>query len=295
MKQPYYSKRHLAKEISGIKQCWRCIAWRQLYNMTDLFGTIEPHVKMMPEEYKGKINTGCGFTKSAPREWTEMELEWVQKLKSEGYGVDYIATSIDRTPVSVSVKLKRLGKKDGHSYNAEHSQDKYNTNLEFFSQIQPKSVLDLFSGCNSWYKNNTNANVLTNDENPDIIADYHEKAEMLIHKLYYDGYKFDLVDLDPFGSAYDCFDLAIKMAKKAVVITYGEMGHLRFKRLDYVRRYYGIDSIDDFTIDRLITETQKIASRSKKILKPVFVKNWNRISRVYFTIETMKITDQWEH
>lgn len=262
--------------------------------MISLFGDLEPQVKMMPEEYKGKVNTGCGFTKSAPREWTEKEIEWIQQLKQEGHSVEYIAFSIDRTPISVSVKLKRLGKKDGHSYNAEHSQDKYETNREFLKQVTPKSVLDLFTGCNSWYTKNTDAKVLTNDENPDIIADYHEKAEMLIHRLYYEGHRFDLVDLDPFGSAYDCFDLAIKMAKKAIVITYGEMGHLRFKRLDFVRRYYGIDTIEDFTIERLIAETQKIASRSKKILRPVFVKNWNRISRVYFTIEPLKITEQWQ-
>ena len=60
--------------------------------------------------------------------------------------------------------------------------------------------------------------------------------------------KFDLIDLDPFGSAYDCFDLAIKMAKKGLCITLGELGHKRWKRLDFVSSHYGIDNIDNLTL-----------------------------------------------
>lgn len=28
-------------------------------------------VPKMPEEYKGEYSTGCGYTKTAPRKWTE--------------------------------------------------------------------------------------------------------------------------------------------------------------------------------------------------------------------------------
>ena len=55
------------------------------------------------------------------------------------------------------------------------------------------------------------------------------------------NYRFDLIDIDPFGSAYDCFDLSIKIAEKGLIITYGEMGHIRWKRLDYVNRIYNIN------------------------------------------------------
>jgi tRNA G26 N,N-dimethylase Trm1 len=101
--------------------------------------------------------------------------------------------------------------------------------------------------------------------------------------------KYDLVDLDPFGSAYDCFDLAIKMATKCLIITFGELGHKRFKRLDYVSRHYDINNINDFTTDNLIKEVIKIGKRNKKELTPVFIKDWRNISRVYFEINNIKI------
>lgn len=77
-------------------------------------------------------------------------------------------------------------------------------------------------------------------------------------------------------------------------MTLGELGHLRWKRLDFVRRYYGIETLEDFTIDNLIAEIQKIGLRNKKHLEPAFIKEWNQIGRVYFTIHPVKITEQWE-
>ena len=105
--------------------------------------------------------------------------------------------------------------------------------------------------------------------------------------------KYDIVDLDPFGSCYECVDLSVKMARKGIVVTFGEMGHKRFKRLDFVRRFYGIDNMGDFTTQRLIDEIAKIGRRNKKELIPVFVKEWRLISRVYFEIKQIKITEQW--
>lgn len=248
---------------------------------------------IMPDEYKGNVTKSCGYTKSAPRDWTEEEINWILQLKKEGWSMDDIAQSVGRTTISISVKLKRIGKKE-YNYNADHVEQKYETNTQYLSYILPNSVLDLYAGIHSWWQSNTDGiEIVTNDQNPQSDAYYHEKAEKLIHKLYYEGYKFDVIDLDPFGSAYDCFDLAVKMAKRGIIITYGEMGHKRFKRLDYVSRYYGIESMEDFTIDRLIEETKKIALRSKKVLTPVFVCNWNRISRVYYEITPLKITEQW--
>ena len=90
-----------------------------------------------------------------------------------------------------------------------------------------------------------------------------------------------------------CFDLAIKMSKKAIIITLGELGHKRFKRLDYVRRYYGIEKLNDFTTDNLIKHIIKIGERNKKLLIPVYIKDWNNIARVYFKIKKIKITEQW--
>ena len=260
--------------------------------MTDTLFNIEENITMMPSEYKGRVTGACGYTESSPREWTPQELEWLSTLKLEGHSIAYIARSMGRTETSVRIKLKRLGKADGKSYNREHRIDKYNANAEFLDIVKPQTVLDLYAGRSSWYEGKCQS-VVPNDEDKSFGTTYHDKAERLIHKLYYDRCRFDLVDLDPFGSAYDCLDLAIKMANKGMVVTYGEMGHRLFKRLDFVRRYYGIEAIEDFTTARLISETQRIASRSKKTLTPVIIKEWSRISRVYYLIGDMKITEQW--
>ena len=249
---------------------------------------------MMPEEYIGKTGKGCGYTKSQPRTWTADELVWIQNMRDEGYSNEEIGISTGRTPVSIQIKLKRLGKSND-TYNEHHAMDKYACNKEFADMIQPNSLLDLYCGVKSWWKSNQVGGVIvTNDAEPMYEADYHEKAEMLIHKLYYDGCRYDVIDLDPYGSAYECFDLAIKMANKGIIITFGEMGHKRWKRLDYVSRYYGIKDISDFTLTNLVNHVEQIANRNKKHLEPVISRSWDRISRVWFRIEPLKITEQWD-
>lgn len=245
----------------------------------------------MPEEYKGKITKNGGYTTSAPREWTDKELEWVQELLKQGYSNKDIAESVDRTLTSVAIKVKRLGKKQ-NTYNEKHVVEKYAINDEFVNLIEPKSVLDLYCGEKSYYKDKVGS-VFTNDKNIEIAADYHMDALQCICLLYSQGLNFDVVDLDPFGSAYDCFDLAVKMARKGLVITLGELGHKRWKRLDYVGRYYGIESLEEFTIERLIEHIQMIGRRNKKVLTPVYSREWRNIGRVWFKIEPLKITEQW--
>jgi hypothetical protein len=254
---------------------------KELINMS-----INPY--LMPNDYKGKYTKNGGLTKFQPRKWTEKEIEWVNMLKEKGFNIKQIAECIDRDVTQVSIKIKRLGKKDGVSYNDKHREDKYRTNELFLIYIKPKSVLDLFSGHPSFYSGKVD-NIYTNDENKNISSHYSEKAEKLVHKLYYENNKYDLIDLDPFGSAYDCFDLAIKMAKKGLIITLGELGHKRFKRLDFVSRYYGIETLEDFTTDNLVKHIIKIGERNKKKLIPIYIKDWRNISRVYFKIEQLKI------
>ena len=247
-------------------------------------------IPIIPNEYLGEAKKSCGYTLTTPREWTEKEIQWCQELKEKGYSAKEIAISTGRSEVSVSIKLKRLGKtKD--TYNKRHVEEKYKLNDMFLEEIKPQTILDLYCGTKSFYKS---LNATTNDINPKIEADYHNDAYKQICKLYYDNKKYDLIDLDPFGSAYDCFDLAIKMAKKALVITLGELGHKRWKRLDYVKRYYGINNLEDFTIENLIKHIQKIGLRNKKQLEVWRYKEWENIGRVYFRIKPIKITEQWE-
>lgn len=247
-------------------------------------------IPKMPEEYKGETHKNGGYTTTAPRVWTKEELAWVKDLIDKGYSSKDIAESTGRTLTSVSIKIKRLGKKEG-SYNIEHIEDKYKTNDEFFKIIKPKTALDLYCGEKDFYYSYLGEDSISNDIDRNINASYNMDALKCLCTLY--PQHFDLIDLDPYGSAYDCFDLAIKMADKAIVITFGELGHKRWKRLDFVSRYYGINSLDDFTLNNLVSHVQMIGRRNKKNLIPVFIKEWRNIGRVYFAIEPLKITEQW--
>lgn len=246
-------------------------------------------VKMkLPNEYKGNTITKSDYTRSTPRKWTKEEIEWMLELKNKGYSITEIANSLDRTEVSIRIKFKRLGKSN-NTYNKQHVDEKYSINDAFLSKISPSTILDAYCGEKKFYSENYDC--ITNDINKDIDCTYNKDAHHLLCELYSQNYSFDLIDLDPFGSAYDCFDLAIKMAKKGLIITLGELGHKRFKRLDYVSRYYDIDKLEDFNIENLIRHIQKIGLRNKKNLIIFDYKEWKNIGRVWFEIEPIKIIE----
>ena len=249
-------------------------------------------VPKMPDEYKGETIKNGGYTTSTPRKWTAKELEWVRDLSEKGYSNREIAESVDRTLTSVAIKVKRLGKKDG-SYNADNVIEKYEINKKFIGEIKPITALDCYAGEKDFYFDYLSYKSISNDIG-NFNTTYRMDAYKLLCKLYAEDNKFDLIDLDPYGSAYDCFDLAIKMARKGLVITFGELGHKRWKRLDFVSRYYGINNLDDFTLDNLISHVQMIGRRNKKNLIVYTKKEWRNIGRVWFEIEPMKITSQWE-
>jgi hypothetical protein len=248
---------------------------------------------LMPIEYKGEYTKNGGLTKFQPRKWTEKEIEWVNMLKAKGFNTKQIAECIYRDVTQVSIKIKRLGKMN-KTYNDPHRAEKYATNARFIIDANIDSVLDVFSGSKSAYETYGLKKLITNDVENSFNTDYNYDALIFCCMQYAEGNKYDLVDLDPFGSAYDCFDLAIKMAKKGLVITLGELGHKRFKRLDFVRRYYEIETLEDFTTNNLVKHIIKIGERNKKTLTPIYVKDWRNIARVYFKIEKLKIIEQWD-
>ena len=266
-----------------------------LYKEPDLFGDDDfyPTSPSLENVVIGQNKPKNVYCHTIPREWTDSEIEFLRDSLSQGWPKQKIADMLGRSLVSVSIKAKRLGKSD-NTYNEEHLLDKYDTNRNFVMRIKPRDVLDVYCGVNSWYKNNLpDVNVVTNDKDESVKADYHLDALKFVCQEYCQGRKYDIVDLDPFGSCYECVDLSVKMARKGIVVTFGEMGHKRFKRLDFVRRFYGIDNMGDFTTQRLIDEIAKIGRRNTKELIPVFVKEWRLISRVYFEIKQIKITEQW--
>lgn len=253
---------------------------------------IKTSIPKMPAEYYGKELTQSNLVKNIPRQWTNDEIEWCLRLRNEGYSVTEIADSIGRDKVSTSIKLKRLTKKD-NTYNQEHLTDKYALNEEFYNLIKPTSILDVYSGVKQYWANK-GVLCISNDIDTSLNADYHMDALKFVCQEYLGGRRYDLIDLDPYGSAFDCFDLVLKMADKGLIVTYGELGHKRFKRLDYVRNSYEIDDLTDFTIDNMILKTQEIARHNHKELIVYKVGNWRNISRVYYMIKPLKITEQWE-
>lgn len=237
------------------------------------------------EEFLSKSKYLNRHNGSISRRWTEKEEEYLMFLFNQGYSALEISKALDRTEASVKLKIKRV-RKQNKDYNPYHVLEKKEINKKFLDYIQPKSVLDLYCGNNTLYDN---FNVTKNDADERLDADYHMDAFKCLCKLYSMDMDYDLIDLDPFGSAYDCFDLAIKMANKGLCITLGELGQKRFRRLDYVSRYYGIYDLDSFNSDIMIKHIQMIGLRNKKNLQVFCKKDWNQISRVWFVLEDVKI------
>jgi len=224
------------------------------------------------------------YTHSTPRKWTYNEESQLMSAVDAGKSNAEIATMLNRTEVSVQIKRKRMKKKH-YDYNPAHKADKEAANLAFLQHLKPKSVFDGYAGIVSYYKG-----LVPHLESNDYTQgghDYQSKCHQVLGKYIYDDKRFDLVDLDPFGSAAECFDMAIKVAKKGIVITFGELGHLRWKRLDYVQRVYGIDTLEQFTLNNLIKEVKRIGLANKKVLNVYAQHEWRNIGRVYFTISPM--------
>lgn len=78
------------------------------------------------------------------------------------------------------------------------------------------------------------------------------------------------------------------------MITLGELGHKRWKRLDYVAPRYNIQALEDLTVTHLIDKIQNIANCNKKSVKIYKVLEYKNIARVYLTVHDLKITSQWE-
>jgi len=223
-----------------------------------------------------------GVIKSIPRKWTQENIEELLLLKKTK-PIKEISKIINRTETSISIKLKRL-KKSNDTYNEKHRNDKYKCNRIFIQEIKPKSILDVYAG-SSYYKKTTDIKVIDNDKEG-IETDY--KLDALEFLFNFRKKKFDLVDLDPYGSAFDCFDLAIQIAQKGLIVTFGEYGHKRWRRSDYVKYRYNINKYSEFNIEKFnnyIVERAKIYNKELSIF---ISKDYGNIIRTYFKIQSIK-------
>ena len=222
-----------------------------------------------------------GVIKSLPKKWSKEEVKILMQLKKNKKSFKEIAEQLERTEESCKRKYLRK-RKEQDKYNVGHRSLKYEYNFKFLKEVNSENILDVFSGGISWYKKNTNLNVIDNDIKVDG-ADFKLDAFDFLYK--HRKQKFDIVDLDPFGSAFDCFDFALDIAQKGLIITFGEMCSKRFNRKDFVESRYNIKTLQDFTSDKLSNYIEKRALIFKKKLTPIIKAEMTNILRIYYKVE----------
>lgn len=244
-----------------------------------------------PEHLIGQEKKNGGFTRTNPRAWSDDQVQWCLDRKAEGFSNAQIANALCRSEVSVQIKLKRHTKSND-SYNVKFRELKYLANESFLQATEPSKVLDVFAG-NSWWDSKVDT-CWSNDKDESFPTTYHMDAFDLLCGLYVKGETFDVIDLDPFGSAYECFDFAFRMAKKGVVISFGEWGHKRWKRTDFVANRYGITNLEDWHDSAFIDEAQRIARLHKKKAVVYDTLQYGNFLRVYFLLDKFRETSQWD-
>ena len=220
------------------------------------------------------------------RRWTAVEIQRLELLLDGGNTYEVIGKEMGRSTTSVKLKAQRL-KRECTEYGDTHRKEKYALNDIFLRQLmktitKPK-VLDVYAGPVSYYINK-NLKVIANDIK--YGGDY--KLDSLELLVKFRKKTFDIVDLDPFGSAFHCFDLAIQIANYGLIITYGEYGHRRWNRSDYVKPRYGIKTFKDFTPENMSKYVIDRALIFNKKLTPILIGDFKDIIRVYYIVESIK-------
>lgn len=145
------------------------------------------------------------------------------------------------------------------------------------------TILDAYSGSKPfWTKYEKGRVVLTNDINKDYPAKLHFPAEDLVKVLYEKEYEFDVIDLDPFNTPMKCFDNAIKICNRGLIMTFGDKrGIISNKNL--AKERYGCRVYDERKIIQHYIRRAKKFGVKLRVWK--FVK-WKMTWRVYFKVLT---------
>lgn len=248
-------------------------------------------IPIIPSEYKSgkfkilkKSETTTFKTDELKQElWTVEEENWIWDLYEKGYSYGEICQSVSRNVNSISIKMKRLKKKKD-LYNEKHRESKYLLNNEYLDYMGNKieTVLDVFCGHKMFYKERYNT--LSNDINTNIDCDSHYDVDFCLDKCIENNCHFDLVDLDSFGATIQYLEKALIIANRGLIMTLGEVGHRRWKRLDFISKYYDIDKVEDITMERMIENIIRIAKERGVFLKVIRYADWGNIGRVWFEI-----------
>lgn len=206
----------------------------------------------------------------------------------EGFTLFHLS---DKFGLSVNQIKKIISdyKKEINLYNEDHIKEKYKINSEFYFYIKPKTILDLFCGRNRYWSTffSNFSMVISNDNLEDPYAKpdpgYSFNASDLLEKFRYENKKFDLIDIDPYGSPSECIDLGIELADKGLIITIGDYKNaLRYpnKFKNYFSKTYGINKpIGQINIDSFI---DLIETKSSGKFEVFDICSWKTCDRIYF-------------
>jgi hypothetical protein len=146
--------------------------------------------------------------------------------------------------------------------------------------------LDVFCGEKKFYEKDYIAK--SNDIKKSIECDSHLDVEELLDLCLKQGEKYDLVDLDSFGATIQYLDRTLEIATKGIIMTLGELGHRRWKRLDFISKYYkNITKVEDITIENMVEWIIEHSKTKGVFLEVVVKKDWGSIGRVWFKINNI--------
>jgi tRNA G26 N,N-dimethylase Trm1 len=151
--------------------------------------------------------------------------------------------------------------------------------------------VDAFAGMNKKYATMKDVKVITNDIDQKCPTEYHLPADRFLSQMYADARNVDLVDLDPYGSCWDCLPLAIKLARKGLIISYGDFSNWRYKRWEIIQYQVGCipKDIDQYRGLLIGVTIQMAMSYAKKKLVPVYAFSPNKyFTRIYYQVQPGK-------
>lgn len=172
----------------------------------------------------------------------------------------------------------------------DQQQVKYDADNAFAKEIEAETILDVYAGDSRKYVA-LKKKVITNDIDQKCNTDYHLPADRFLAQMYGEARNIDLVDLDPYGSCWDCLPLAIKLARKGLIVSYGDFSNWRYKRWEIIQHQIGCkpESIEQYKQFLITITIQMGMTYAKKKLVPVYQYTVNKyFTRIYYRVEKGK-------
>lgn len=208
--------------------------------------------------------------------WTKEEIDLLQS------DINQAIRTLGRTKKACYQKLKELKKIDG-SYNKDHIDEKYRINEKFLKLLEAKTVIDAYAGNKSYWKRFERLDVITNDINVNFNTNFHMTAEKFISFLGEFGIRADIVDLDAFGSPWKEFEESIKIAKKGLIMTFGDKIYSQFNdSKEFSEKRYGVS---DYDIYAIMDSYKEKAKNQGVVLEVYSMVSWKQTWRVWFIIK----------